>query len=90
MGCSQKINSDARLPGQPRCVKKTEPPFAPAADLLGRGRVLARPGWRVQYREVLGKGRVLARHGKRVGLGRPGVGRVKCWLGEMSVRGGRL
>ena len=40
MGCIQKINSEARLPGRPGCVKKTEPRFAPAASVAERSWVL--------------------------------------------------
>ena len=40
MGCIQKINSEARLPGRPSSVKKTEPRFAPAASVAERSWVL--------------------------------------------------
>jgi len=42
MGCSQKINSEARLPGRPGCVKKTagafrvRAAFAPGASVAER------------------------------------------------------
>ena len=76
MGCSQKINSEVRLPGRPGCVKKPEPRFAPAADPRGRGRVPRAwdPSWR-----ATGKGSVLAD---------PEWAGAKWRVGEMSVRGG--